>query len=337
MPVRSGGAIPSKSLASGINRPRLDPVIMNRFLVEGESTGIPLAVVLSKADLVTLEMKDSWEKQLMESGYKLYICSVETGMGPLHEDKTSVVFGPSGVRKSSLINFLRGKSCLPPDDIQALDEVDNELLLIAIVSIAVVSAFTSQLDRPGYNSRRLKISTKEEQCLISSADKSVQEMDRLIDEIDSKSCPRVAYGSLASHEQQSSSNINLTTPLNPPCLDKALQGLPQKYTYKELASGNLASSKCFRGVLDVRNLDSLFLGEACEFSRATCSLGARTMDTDETKKAMLCFLLGFSPGHFVCFLYFLVGRILSLEEWSSSNNRDSWPWTREPTSKAVTS
>ncbi|XP_024541026.1 small ribosomal subunit biogenesis GTPase RsgA 1, mitochondrial [Selaginella moellendorffii] len=157
-----------------LDRPRLDPVIMNRFLVEGESTGIPLAVVLSKADLVTQEMKDSWEKQLMESGYKLYICSVETGMG-LHEDKTSAVFGPSGVRKSSLINFLRGKSCLPPDDIQALDEVDNEvirgrhtmrhislasaimladtpgifcqLLLIAIVSIAVVSAFTSQLDR----------------------------------------------------------------------------------------------------------------------------------------------------------------------------------------------
>ncbi|EFJ18510.1 hypothetical protein SELMODRAFT_419916 [Selaginella moellendorffii] len=84
-----------------LDRPRLDPVIMNRFLVEGESTGIPLAVVLNKADLVTQEMKDSWEKQL--SGYKPYICSVET------------------------------------DDIQALDEVDDEvirLLLIAIVTIA---------------------------------------------------------------------------------------------------------------------------------------------------------------------------------------------------------
>ncbi|EFJ18675.1 hypothetical protein SELMODRAFT_444482 [Selaginella moellendorffii] len=248
MPVRSGGAIPSKSLASGINRPRLDPVIMNRFLVEGESTGIPLAVVLSKADLVTQEMKDSWEKQLMESGYKLYICSVETGMG-LHEDKTSAVFGPSGVRKSSLINFLRGKSCLPPDDIQALDEVDNEVIrgrhtmrhislasaimladtpgfsypsLSMVTRNSLALLFPQTGSRPGYNSRRLKISTKEEQCLISSADKSVQEMDRLIDEIDCKSCPRVAYGSLASHEQQSSSNINLTTPLNPPCLDKGM-------------------------------------------------------------------------------------------------------------------
>ncbi|XP_002982215.2 small ribosomal subunit biogenesis GTPase RsgA 1, mitochondrial [Selaginella moellendorffii] len=122
-----------------LDRPRLDPVILNRFLVEAESTGIPLAVVLNKADLVTQEMKDSWEKRLTEWGYKPYICSVETGMGlhdmaPLLEDKTSVVFGPSGVGKSSLINFLRGKSCLPPDDIQALDEVDDEVIRVNEVS-----------------------------------------------------------------------------------------------------------------------------------------------------------------------------------------------------------
>ncbi|XP_024541125.1 uncharacterized protein LOC9648036 [Selaginella moellendorffii] len=117
-----------------------------------------------------------------------------------------------------------------------------QLLLIAIVSIAgsaglsfyfsarqvkVTYTFSFRLfyclgSRPGYNSRRLKISTKEEPCLISSADKSVQEMDRLFDEIDCKSYPRVACGSLASHEQQSSSNINLTTLLNLRCLDRAM-------------------------------------------------------------------------------------------------------------------
>ncbi|EFJ18673.1 hypothetical protein SELMODRAFT_444481 [Selaginella moellendorffii] len=194
-----------------LDRPRLDPVIMNRFLVKGESTGIPLAVVLSKADLVTQEMKDSWEKQLMESGYKPYICSVET------------------VGKSSLINFLRGKSCLPPDDIQALDEVDDEVIRVSFQLSQFVNGDKELISiafppgsRPGYNSRRLKISTKEEPCLISSADKSVQEMDRLFDEIDCKSYPRVACGSLASHEQQSSSNINLTTLLNLRCLDRAM-------------------------------------------------------------------------------------------------------------------
>lgn len=55
---------------------------------------------------------DRWKEKLAEWGYEPLICSVSTlsGIAPimgLLKDKISVVVGPSGVGKSSLINALR--------------------------------------------------------------------------------------------------------------------------------------------------------------------------------------------------------------------------------------
>ncbi|CAK9215175.1 unnamed protein product [Sphagnum troendelagicum] len=95
-----------------LDRPKLDPLALSRFLVEAESTGIPFTLVLNKADMVQPEDIDRWKEKLAEWGYKPLICSVSTlsGIAPimgLLKDKISVVVGPSGVGKSSLINALR--------------------------------------------------------------------------------------------------------------------------------------------------------------------------------------------------------------------------------------
>jgi len=95
-----------------LDRPKLDPLALSRFLVEAESTGIPFTLVLNKADLVQPEDIDRWKEKLAEWGYEPLICSVGTlsGIAPimgLLKDKISVVVGPSGVGKSSLINALR--------------------------------------------------------------------------------------------------------------------------------------------------------------------------------------------------------------------------------------
>ncbi|MFP4134152.1 MAG: small ribosomal subunit biogenesis GTPase RsgA [Halothece sp.] len=98
-------------LLFALAQPPLDPMQLSRFLVKGESTGIDLCLALNKQDLVTTEEQKSWQKRLQNWGYDPFLISVETGEGldPLKQqlkDKITILAGPSGVGKSSLINHL---------------------------------------------------------------------------------------------------------------------------------------------------------------------------------------------------------------------------------------
>ncbi|KAJ7551151.1 hypothetical protein O6H91_06G001100 [Diphasiastrum complanatum] len=97
-----------------MDKPRLDPMTLSRFLVEAESTRINFTLVLNKVDLVPSKVAQMWEERLSCWGYKPIFCSAETHAGidslvPLLKDRTSVVVGPSGVGKSSLINSFRNE------------------------------------------------------------------------------------------------------------------------------------------------------------------------------------------------------------------------------------
>ncbi|KAL8218852.1 hypothetical protein R6Q57_022225 [Mikania cordata] len=95
-----------------LDQPKLEEFSLTRFLVEAESTQIPVTLALNKAELVDKETVTSWKSKLHSWGYEPIICSVETkiGLDSLQfdlKDQTSVIVGPSGVGKSSLINALR--------------------------------------------------------------------------------------------------------------------------------------------------------------------------------------------------------------------------------------
>ncbi|RDY11853.1 Small ribosomal subunit biogenesis GTPase RsgA 1, mitochondrial, partial [Mucuna pruriens] len=95
-----------------LDQPKPEPFTLTRFLVEAESTRIPLTLALNKTELVDKEIVSSWKARLRGWGYEPIFCSVESGHGlDLLEfklrDQTTVVVGPSGVGKSSLINALR--------------------------------------------------------------------------------------------------------------------------------------------------------------------------------------------------------------------------------------
>ncbi|XP_021293942.1 small ribosomal subunit biogenesis GTPase RsgA 1, mitochondrial [Herrania umbratica] len=95
-----------------MEQPMIEPFMLTRFLVEAESTGIPLTLALNKLELVDEETLVAWKNRLQSWGYEPLFCSVETkhGLDSLAfylRDQTSVIVGPSGVGKSSLINVLR--------------------------------------------------------------------------------------------------------------------------------------------------------------------------------------------------------------------------------------
>jgi ribosome biogenesis GTPase / thiamine phosphate phosphatase len=92
-----------------------DPVIdvyqLSRFLVAIESTGLKIIPCLSKADLVTAREQREWCDRLQQWGYSAIAISVQTGVGLERlrqqlERRITVLAGPSGVGKSSLINAL---------------------------------------------------------------------------------------------------------------------------------------------------------------------------------------------------------------------------------------
>lgn len=91
--------------------PPLDPYQLTRFLVKAESTGLEVCLCLNKLDLVSSEVLEVWKGRLKDWGYEPILLSVRTGQG-LEEltdqlnHNITILAGPSGVGKSSLINHL---------------------------------------------------------------------------------------------------------------------------------------------------------------------------------------------------------------------------------------
>jgi ribosome biogenesis GTPase / thiamine phosphate phosphatase len=98
-------------LVFAISEPKLDPNQLSRFLVKAESTGLNVMLCLSKCDLVSEAEQQEWHDRLSAWGYPPTFISTlkQLGLDRLATqliDRTTVVSGPSGVGKSSLINHL---------------------------------------------------------------------------------------------------------------------------------------------------------------------------------------------------------------------------------------
>ncbi|ESQ28563.1 hypothetical protein EUTSA_v10019423mg [Eutrema salsugineum] len=97
-----------------LDLPKLEPNTLTRFLVEAESTGISLTLALNKFELITQEELESWKIRLRGWNYEPLFCSVKNKLrldeiAFMLRNQTSVIVGPSGVGKSSLINYLRSR------------------------------------------------------------------------------------------------------------------------------------------------------------------------------------------------------------------------------------
>ena len=90
--------------------PVWDPLLMDRFIAVAEANGLPAVIVVNKADLVP--QASTVGEPYTDAGYAVLLTSAETGTGidafRAHlGGKTSVLTGPTGVGKSSLLNAVQ--------------------------------------------------------------------------------------------------------------------------------------------------------------------------------------------------------------------------------------
>lgn len=98
-------------LVFALAEPDLESIQLSRFLVKAESTGLRVCLGLNKSDLVSMTAQRHWCDRLQQWGYDPIVFSIRArqNLSILHrqlQDRVTVVAGPSGVGKSSLISQL---------------------------------------------------------------------------------------------------------------------------------------------------------------------------------------------------------------------------------------
>lgn len=98
-------------LVFAVADPPLEPYQLSRFLIKAESTGLDVLLCLNKSDLISPQEQQQVSDRLLGWGYQPIFISVKNGINTDQaarylSNKITVIAGPSGVGKSSLINTL---------------------------------------------------------------------------------------------------------------------------------------------------------------------------------------------------------------------------------------
>ncbi len=98
-------------LMFALSAPDLDPFQLTQFLLRLELEGLEICLCLNKADLISRDQQQAWQARLRGWGYAASLISLHAGVGldalrDRLQGRITVVSGPSGVGKSSLINYL---------------------------------------------------------------------------------------------------------------------------------------------------------------------------------------------------------------------------------------
>lgn len=139
-------------------QPDLNELLLSRFLVLAEWSGIPeIVICINKCDL--LEEKPVFLENYIQAGYDVLMVSAHTGRGMEElrqqlQGKVTVFAGPSGVGKSSLLNAVDGNLELATGKIS--DKIKRGKHTTRAACLLPLEGGGTVVDTPGFSAAELE-------------------------------------------------------------------------------------------------------------------------------------------------------------------------------------
>lgn len=148
-----------------ITKPRPNLNLLDRFLLMMEKEKIETIICFNKQDIASAEEKQKLEEAYGSCGYRIRFLSavLEEGIEELREElrnKTTVVAGPSGVGKSSIINLLQPEAGMETGSIS--DKIDRGRHTTRHSELIRVEQDSYIVDTPGFSSLFIEEFEKDE-------------------------------------------------------------------------------------------------------------------------------------------------------------------------------
>jgi ribosome biogenesis GTPase len=148
-----------------IHDPEPNHHLLNCFLITMEQQGIPVMICFNKMDLASEEEMRKLEEDYAGCGCRLFFISAEkkVGLAPLEDmirGRTTVMAGPSGVGKSSLLNCLSSGKQMETGSISR--KIRRGRHTTRHSELIHIGPETYMMDTPGFSSLYLTGMEKEE-------------------------------------------------------------------------------------------------------------------------------------------------------------------------------
>ncbi len=148
-----------------VSEPVFDLYQTSRFLLTAETTNLDVTLVLTKVDLVPNPILNTYINNIKSWGYDPFPISIKNNFGidllisKLKSSKLSVLCGPSGVGKTSLINYLLPELSQPTASVsQKLQRGVNTTRHVELFSLGGEALVA---DTPGFNRPEVNITPRD--------------------------------------------------------------------------------------------------------------------------------------------------------------------------------
>lgn len=148
-----------------IRKPEPNFNLLDRFLIMMEQQGLPSVICFNKSDLVSDKEQRDLQSAYETCGYQVHFISVAEQKGikevrEILQGKTTALAGPSGVGKSSLINYLHPQAGMETGAIS--EKIDRGKHTTRHSELFALDKESYIMDTPGFSSLQLFDMEKEE-------------------------------------------------------------------------------------------------------------------------------------------------------------------------------
>ena len=148
-------------ITCSVEEPKLNLSQVNRFLISAEQLGVEVSLVLTKCDLITEQKRLSLLAKFQSWGYQAITLNLnkpdnfKTLLNELKEKKCSIIMGPSGVGKTTLLNMIIPG--LDNNTSPVSSKIKRGKNTTRNVELFSLSSKSYIVDTPGFNMQKLEI------------------------------------------------------------------------------------------------------------------------------------------------------------------------------------